>query len=96
MQTIQIEIPDDLALKLLPYRDELSSLLEAGLAIKQLTPLLDPNETEAERVRRIFAASGRVRMPMHYPGKLPYVRHTPVPITGQPVSEIIIAQRGER
>ena len=50
---------------------------------------------EAEQVRRVLVASGRVRVPKPYAGKKPYVRHTPVPTIGQPVSEIVIEQRGD-
>jgi hypothetical protein len=49
-----------------------------------------------ERIHAVLAASGRVHLPKPYTGAKPYVRHTPVPITGQPVSEIVIEQRGPR
>ena len=96
MQTIQIEIPDELALKLLPYQHDLPSLLEAGLAVKEHTAQPTSIDGEAERVRRVLLASGRVRVPSPHTDAAPYVRHTPVAITGQAISEIVIEQRGER
>ena len=96
MQTIQLQISDELAKQLAPYREQWTALLEAGLRAWQQTAPANQGESEAEQVRRVLAASGRVRVPKPYPGKKPYVRHTPVLITGQPVSEIVIEQRGPR
>jgi hypothetical protein len=47
-----------------------------------------------ERLLQVLAASDRMKMPKPYTGEKPYVRHTPVPITGKPVSELLIEQRG--
>lgn len=93
MQTIQVEVPDDLAVELRPYRHQLPQLLQAGLqAFRQSTQ--KPNEeTVSAQIRRTLAASGRVRLPLPEPMTKPYVYHTPVPSTGQPVSEIAIEQR---
>jgi len=46
-----------------------------------------------ENLLQVLAASGKVVLPKPYTGKKPYVRHTPVPITGKPVSELVIEQR---
>lgn len=92
MQTIQLEVPDDLAVQLRPYRNQLLELLEAGLrALQQPKPMANENV----HIQRILAVSGCVRLPKPYAEAKPYVRHTPVPITGQSVSEIAIEQRGE-
>lgn len=45
-----------------------------------------------ERLLQVLAASGKIEMPRPYTGEKPYVRHTPVPITGKPVSELIVEQ----
>ena len=93
MHTIQLDIPDELAEKLAPYHDHLLSLLELGLHA-----WLQNEQQERlalrERVHKILAASGQVTTPGPYASQKPYVRHTPVPITGTPVSDLIIEQRG--
>jgi hypothetical protein len=49
-----------------------------------------------EDLLRILGTSGKVAIPQPYPGTEPYVRHTPIPITGKPISELVIEQRGPR
>jgi len=93
MVTIQLKIPDKLAEKLTPYRDQLSELLELGLQ-EQLAREDRERLNQRGRLLQVLAASGKVKMPKPYTGTRRYVRHTPVPITGKPVSEIIIEQRG--
>ena len=92
MSTIQLDISDELAKKLAPYRDQLVELIELGLQTwlerKPQEPL-----AQQESLRQILAASGQVELPQPYTGQEPYVRRTPVPITGKPVSEVIIEQR---
>ena len=94
MSIIQIEIPDKLAKKLRPYQDRLVELLELGLQKWQEREQNEYQTQEKEHPSQILAASGRVTLPKPYTGKKPYVRRTPVPITGKPVSEILIEQRG--
>lgn len=96
MQTIQVEVPDDLAVELRPYRHQLPQLLKAGLQVFRQSTQMSMAETVPAQIRRTLAASGRVRLPQPDLATKPYVYHTPVPITGQPVSEIAIEQRGER
>lgn len=93
MYTIQLEIPDELAEKLGPYRDRLPELLELGL---QEWLELERQESLAlrEDLLLALAASGKVTPPKPYTDERPYERRTPVPITGKPVSEIMIEQRG--
>ena len=96
METIQFEVPDDLAVELRPYRQQLPQLLKAGLQVFRQSAQKQTDETVNAQIRRTLAASGRVRLPLPEPMTKPYVYHTPVPITGQSVSEIAIEQRGER
>ena len=93
MTTIQLEIPDKLAEKLKPYQDRLIELLELGLQ-KWQEHEQQASQTEKEKVLQILAASGKVSLPQPYAGDKPYVRRTPVSISGKPASEIIIDQRG--
>jgi hypothetical protein len=86
VRTIQLEIPDELAERLVPYREHLAELLELGLNSRE--------RSEQETLKQVLTRSGKIVMPesgIEDPG---YERHTPVPITGQPVSEIVIEQRG--
>ena len=93
MTIIQLEVPDKLAEKLKPYQDRLSELLELGLQ-KWQEHEQQPSQTDKEKVLQILGASGKVSLPQPYTGEKPYIRRTPVPISGKPASEIIIEQRG--
>ena len=93
MYTIQLELEDELAEKLAPYRDKLLALLELGLQ-EWLERERQESLALGERLLLVLAASGKVEMPRPYTAEKPYVRHTPVPITGKPVSELIVEQRG--
>jgi hypothetical protein len=93
MSVIKLEIPDKLAEKLVPYRDQLVELLELGLQKWQEREQQE-HQSEQERIYQILAASGKVTLPKPYTGEKPYVSRTPVPATGKPASEIVIEQRG--
>jgi putative transposon-encoded protein len=93
MSIIQLEISDELAEKLAPYRNRLAELLELGLqkwSEREQQELL----VSQKQLLQALAATGKVEIPKPYTGQKSYVRHTPVPITGKPVSELIIEQRG--
>ena len=92
MHTIQLDIPDELAERLAPYSDNLSVLLELGLQAWMAREQL----ALREGILRSLATSGKVATPQPYTGPAPYIRHTPVPITGKPVSELVIEHRGPR
>jgi hypothetical protein len=91
---IELQVSEELAQRLAPYQNQLPELLEAGLRVWQDEEHATNEATLQERIRRVLAASGRVRLPKADLGMKPYTRHTPVPITGKPVSEIVIEQRG--
>jgi len=93
VNTIQLELSDDLAATLTPYHDKLPTLLELGLH-EWLKREQQKPTVRRERMFRVLAASGRVEVPRPYVGEKSYVRHTPVPITGKPVSELVVEQRG--
>ena len=95
MHTIQLDIPDELAERLAPYSDHLLALLELGL---QAWMAHERQEHGAVRedILQILATSGKVAISQPYPGPEPYVRHTPIPITGKPVSELVLGHRGVR
>jgi hypothetical protein len=95
MHTIQLELEEELAAKLIPYRDKLSEMLELGLeALREREA--QERRTDRSRVLEVLRASPHVHVPSPPNGEGVYVRRTPVQITGQPVSEIVIADRGAR
>jgi len=93
MYTIQLELRDELAERLAPYHDKLLELLELGLQ-EWLEREQQEHIAPRERLLQVLATSDNIKMPRPYTGERPYVRHTPVPITGKPVSELLIEQRG--
>lgn len=92
MYTIQLEISGHLAERLAPYQTQLPELLELGL-LEWESQVQTEFLTEQDALRQLLAESGKVELPKPYPSK-PYKRRTPVPISGTPVSELIIEQRG--
>jgi hypothetical protein len=94
MHTVQLELSDELAETLTPYRDKLSILLELGLQ-EWLKREQGKSLLARERVLRVLAGLDQVKVPRPYTDEKPYVRHTPVPITGKSVSKIVVEQRGE-
>jgi hypothetical protein len=95
MHTIQLDIPDELAERLAPYSDRLSALLELGLQAWMAHEQQEHGALQ-EDILRILTTSGKVAIPQPYPRPEPYVRHTPILITGKPVSELVIEHRGPR
>ncbi len=95
MHTIQLDIPDALAERLAPYSDNLVALLELGLQAWTAYEMQEQLALQEGLLRRL-ATSGKVAIPQPYTGPAPYLRHTPIPITGKPVSELVIEHRGPR
>jgi hypothetical protein len=93
MHTIQLELEEELAAKLVPYRDKLPEMLELGLEALQEREAQERQEAR-KRVLGVLGAAPQVNVPQPSNGGAQYVRLTPVQITGQPVSEIVIAERG--
>ena len=93
MHIIQLELEEGLAAKLSPYRDKMSGILELGLQALQEREAQERQKTR-ERVLTALRASSEVHVPLPPNGEGPYLRHPPAQIAGQPVSEIVIAQRG--
>jgi len=93
MYTMQLELQDELAEKLAPYHDQLPELLELGLQ-QWLERQRQERLVLREDLLKVLAASDKVTLPRPFAGEKPYERSTPVPITGKPVSEIVIEQRG--
>ena len=95
MHTIQLELEEGLAAKLVPYRDKLPEMLELGLEALQEREA-QARQKERSRILEVLEAAPQTSVPQPLNGDAPYVRRGPVPITGRPVSEIVIAERGAR
>lgn len=93
MRMIEVEVSSRLDEKLAPHRDKLPRILELGLQA-WLEREQEERHTAQEDVLQLLAASGKVDLPEPYTVEEPYERRTPVPITGKPVSQIVIEQRG--
>lgn len=89
MNTIQLEIPDDLAKELVPYQDQLLELLRLGLQQR----LVEEHAGYVE-LAEMVQSSGKITSPKPYSGAKPYKYRTPLPTRGKPASELIIEQRG--
>lgn len=98
MTDLTISIPNELMERLRPHLDELPRILELGVqqVERSTTPKLP---TERERIMRLLAEKGVAR-PLDKnlvpPGAFNRPRQQPLRISGKPVSEIIIEQRGPR
>lgn len=85
--TIELNVPIKLAEELSSYQNRLVEVLEADLrAIQSSTNSMDSFWVS-------LAQSGRVILPT--PVSTSYVRQSPITLSGQSLSDIIIAQRGE-
>ena len=90
MTTIQVNVPDELAQRLMQYRARWVEVLEAGL--RAIEP--SQNETEAmQAVLQKLAHQGKIILPR--PAPQPYRRHPLLELSGELISEIVIEQRGE-
>ena len=85
--TIELTVTNKLAEALSPYQHRLIEVLEAGLRVVQSSQ----NGMDAFWV--LLAQSGRVILPT--PSTTPYSRQMPITLSGQSLSDIVIAQRGE-
>ena len=105
MSTITLEIPDTLTVKLAPYQNQLLELLELGLSMwpkyrdngpvgNDPTPADDfVAQKPQTNVYQVLASSSKVTPPKPYRASKPYLRQTPVPITGKPVSQLVMEER---
>jgi len=96
--TLVVDLPIPLQSELMIAAEQRGlALPEYVLQILTRWRILDAEEpiiSRRDQIDHILAASGRVFVPQPAISSSPNVRHTPVPITGQPVSEIAIEQRG--
>ncbi len=89
MNTISLQVSDELAGKLLPLKDRLPEIIELGLQHWQNEAALTPRQ----QAEALWEATGLLvtRDSQMIPSRK---RRTPIQAGGKPASEIIIEQRG--
>jgi hypothetical protein len=96
MVTISLELPDELAERLMPLRDRLPEIIELGLRQWPDTELV--MLTPRQHVEHLWATTGLI-VPLDPEIARRYSksrrRRTPIQAGGKPASEIIIEQRGK-
>lgn len=92
MVTIPVELPDELAAKVLPWRDRLPEMIELGL--RQLgivsTSLPDAGRSDKQKILAALESTGLVTLPKAAARR---TRRLPIYVGGPPASEMIIAER---
>lgn len=108
METLQIQVPTDLFQRLRPYQDDLVRLLELGLHYLEQKPTkLQPFDLAEFKKSEEYQQQKQLHQLLQENGittpnvdsRLEYIMHQnnqnwqPIPISGKPVSQIIIEQR---
>ena len=96
MITIPVKLPDELARRLMPIQDRLPDIIERGLREieAEAQGSLPPTARKAQ-ILKALQSTGIVSMP-ELSSAAKATRHSPITVGGQPASEIIIEQRGQR
>lgn len=95
METILLQIPDDLVEQIRPHRHDLVQILRLGLGQLKAAD----TETPRERTLRALQSTGLVRpiapgLVSRYAAKPSTRRRVPLSLAGTPLSEIVVEQRG--
>ncbi|MBU0492512.1 MAG: hypothetical protein KKA73_19980 [Chloroflexi bacterium] len=102
VETIQIQVPTELVKRLRPHHDELPQILEWGLwYLEQVKSPHTAGLTEPPPRDRVLAAlrsTGIVvaldpAIAARYRTHADQPRHTPVPVKGKPLSDMIVEER---
>ena len=97
-ETIQIQVPSELARRLSPYQSELPRILEWGLRhVERETEAESPPSTR-EDVLAVLRSTGILvelepAIAARYRAGSDQMRRTPVQVKGKPLSEMIIEER---
>ena len=93
MITIPVQLSEELAERVRPLQDRLPKIIELGLRQWRKQPVLTPRQ----RVEQLWEAQGLVEPAVPSNDQRQTTRRKPqmpIPVDGQPASEIIIEQRG--
>lgn len=96
METLILQIPEELANRIKPYRHQLAHVLELGLAHIN-TPI---SETARDKTLQALQATGLIQplsleLITRYKANRKRSRSSRLQISGVPLSQIIIEQRGK-
>jgi hypothetical protein len=93
MITIPVQFSEELAEQVRPLQDRLPEIIELGLRQWRKQPALTPRQ----RVEQLWEAEGLIEPVARNNERVQKTRRkrrAPIPVGGQPASEIIIEQRG--
>jgi hypothetical protein len=105
METVQLEVPVELAQRLQVHRGQLTQILEWGLHVaetearKSATALTEGKLPARRKLLEALRSTGLVveldaTLATRYRAAAAQPRRTPVYVQGKPLSEVIIAERG--
>lgn len=105
METVQLEIPVELAQRLQGYPDTLAQIIEWGLCVAEnmekrvAAPVTEAGAQERSKILEALWSTGLVvnldsNLIPRYQADIEQPRRTPVYLRGKPLSEIIVAERG--
>ncbi len=95
MYEMTVEVPDELALELRPYREDLVALLQLGLEERRKNEQMQ-NIMSVKQVLQQLADEGKLIPPKLTKNRKVRGQRSLVRVTGQPVSKIVIEQRGAK
>jgi hypothetical protein len=96
METIQVQVPSDLAQRLQPYYDQIPQILEWGLQhIKQQQAGLESQQQAITILRQLGATGPDSNAIANYLAASAVAGWSPLEAGGRPASELIIKARGE-
>ena len=91
MVTIPLKVSDELAQRLMPWRDQLPRIIERGL--RDLETAAPPPPVSKSVILAALQSTGLVTIPDPAARTRARIRHTPLEAGGPPASEWIIAER---
>ena len=92
MNTIRLQIPDEMSRALRPYRGQLHQILELGLAEWKRRELVEASLKQEQLSSTLSAADG-ITLPKRMPGRQSRAQWTPIAARGRAASEIVLEMR---
>jgi len=94
MITIPLQLPNDLARRVMPFQDRLAEILELGLRQVEMSEKSEAGYSLGKQeVLEALATTGIVTLPTPAARRRAHARRTPIKAGGTPASQIIIAER---
>ena len=94
MITIPLQLPNDLARRVMPFQDRLAEIIELGL--RQIETSGKPEASYPQTKQQVLdalASTGIVTLPTPAARRKAHARRTPIKAGGTPASQMIIAER---